>query len=59
MYTTINRGREGCFIRGLVIGRGRRSHAGIEKHATSIKENTKSGLFKALVNTVFAYGEEN
>ena len=51
------RGRGSGRIRSSGIDIG--SYAGSRQHANSIKDKAKIGIFKALGNAMFTYGEKN
>ena len=52
-------GRGGGSVRGLRSERCIGIYAVIEQHATSVKDKFKSGIYKALGNSMFTYKEKN
>ena len=52
-------GRDGGSGRGRNSGRGRVIYADIGQHVTSRKKKAKLGLYKALIKSIFTYGENN
>ena len=60
----MGRGRGGSLIgggsiRGITSGRDRGNYSGVGQPAASRKEKAKSGISKALGNSMFTYGEKN